>query len=257
MLGTFLMCVTCCIYCMFYLGYSWNWLCGCYLSCIWRNLFHLQLLLSQFHHLICVSWSLSWSFHAPWHAGGGLDMWCPLASSSNLTYFLTSKCFVVWKSNSVLCTIFSASVWYWHLSTMSLIHWSSWSVDLCSLCLMSLYILLMWFQYDLDTSRVSAMALKTSLGFFLFSSCLEIGRLFHHLKPSLPRKPMIVAYPSFSMLDTWRASVTWPFHSSNASCWSSTCQSNLGDWNMSCPEVIVLQIAYFERNCKIAYFDAE
>ena len=71
----------------------------------------------------------------------------------NLTHFLTSKCFVAWKSNSVLHTIFSASVWYWHLSTRSLMHWSNWSVDSCSPCLMSLYISLMWFQYEVDTSR--------------------------------------------------------------------------------------------------------
>ena len=83
----------------------------------------------------------------------GLNMWCPLSSSSDLTHFLTSKCFVAWKSNSVLHTIFSASVWYWHLSTRSLMHWSNWSVDSCSPCLMSLYISLMWFQYDIDTSR--------------------------------------------------------------------------------------------------------
>ena len=133
----------------------------------------------------------------------------------NLTHFLTSECFVAWKSNSVLHTVFSALVWYWHLSTISLIHLLRWSVDSCSPCLMSLYISLMWFQKDVDTSRVLAIA---SLGFFLFSSCLEIGRLFHHLKPSLPRKQMIVAYHiSLSMLDTSRASMIWPFHSSNAS----------------------------------------
>ena len=36
----------------------------------------------------------------------------------------------------------------------------------------------------------------------------------------------------------------WPFHSSNASCWSSMCQLNVGAWNMSCPVAIVLQIDY-------------
>ena len=103
----------------------------------------------------------------------------------------------------------------------------------------------------LDTSRVSVIALKTSLGFFLFSFCLEIGRLFHHLKPSLPRKPMIVAYHlSLSMLDASRARMTWPFHSSNASCWSSPCQSNLGGCYMSCPEAIVLQIDWMQGSWK-------
>ena len=60
--------------------------------------------------------------------------------------FLTSKCFIAWKSNSVLHTAFSASVWYWHLLTRSLICWSNWSVDSCSPCLMLLYISSMWFQ---------------------------------------------------------------------------------------------------------------
>ena len=54
--------------------------------------------------------------------------------------FLTSKCLVAWKSNSVLHTSFSASLVYWHLLTMFLMCWSNWSVDSCSLCLMSLYI---------------------------------------------------------------------------------------------------------------------
>ena len=67
--------------------------------------------------------------------------------------FLTSKCFVAWKRNSVLCTIFSSSVLYWHLSTRSLMHWSNCSVDSCSPCLISLYISSMWFQYEVDTSR--------------------------------------------------------------------------------------------------------
>ena len=54
---------------------------------------------------------------------------------------------------------------------------------------------------------------------------------------------MIVAYHlSLSMLDALKASMTWPYHSSNARCWSSTCHSNLGGVNMSCPEAIVLQI---------------
>ena len=39
----------------------------------------------------------------------------------DLTHFLTSKCLVTWKSNSVLHTNFSASVLYWHLSTRFLI----------------------------------------------------------------------------------------------------------------------------------------
>ena len=55
-----------------------------------------------------------------------------------------------------------------------------------------------------------------------------MGRLFHHLKSSLPRKPMIVAYNlSLSMLDSLRASMTWPFHFSNGSCWSSMCQTSV------------------------------
>ena len=71
-----------CIYCMSYLGSTLkNWLCGHCLSCVWTNWFHLQSLLWQFHHWICVSWSLSPSFHAPWHAGGGLETWHPLSSS--------------------------------------------------------------------------------------------------------------------------------------------------------------------------------
>ena len=80
----------------------------------------------------------------------------------SLTHFLTSKCFVAWRSNSVLHTIFSASVWYWNFSTRSLICWSNWSVDSCSPCLMSLYNSSMWFQYEVNTSRVLVIALKTS-----------------------------------------------------------------------------------------------
>ena len=36
--------------------------------------------------------------------------------------------------------------------------------------------------------------------------------------------------------------MTWPFYSSDTSCWSSMCQSNFGAWNISCPVAIVLQI---------------
>ena len=87
------------------------------------------------------------------------------------------------------------------------------------------------------------MALKTALGSFLSFSFLDMGSVFHCLKPSLPRKCTIVAYHlPFSMLDASMASVTWPFHSSNAICWPSMCQSNFGGWKISCPVAIVLQI---------------
>ena len=56
----------------------------------------------------------------------------------DLTHFSTSKCLVTWKSNSVLCTIFLASTWYWYLSSRSLMHLSNWSVFACSPCLMLL-----------------------------------------------------------------------------------------------------------------------
>ena len=117
------------------------------------------------------------------------------------------------------------------------------SVVSCSPCLMSLYISSMWFQYEVDTSRVSEMALNTASGFFWLSSSFEIGSVFHFLKPSLPRKPTIIANHNYLLMqDAQRAKVTWPFHSSNPCCWSSACQSNIGGWNMSCPVAIVLQI---------------
>ena len=75
-------------------------------------------------------------------------------------------------------------------------------LSLCSPCLMSLYISLMWFQYKVDTCRVSVMALNTALGFFWLSLSFEMGSVFHNLKPSLPRKPTIIAnHISLSMLD--------------------------------------------------------
>ena len=62
---------------------------------------------------------------------------------------------------------------------------------------MSLYISSMWFQYEVDTSSVSANALKTASGSFWTSSSFNIGNVFHHLKPSLPKYPMIVANQFF------------------------------------------------------------
>ena len=44
------------------------------------------------------------------------------------------------------------------------------------------------------------------------------------------------------MLDAHNANVIWPFHSSNASCWSSACQSNFGGWKTSCPPAMILEI---------------
>ena len=155
---------TCCICCMSYLGHPW--LCGHCLSWTWMSWSQLWLLLLQFHHWICVSWGLSLSSHTPWHVRGGLDMWCPLSSSLIWPIFWLQNVLLHDKGNSILCTIFSASVGYWHLSTRSLMHWSNWSVDLCSPCLMSLYISSMWFRYEIDTSSVSVIALKTSSGFF-------------------------------------------------------------------------------------------
>ena len=91
------------------------------------------------------------------------------------------------------------------------------------------------------------MALKTVSGFFLSSKSFEMGSVFHHLKPSLPRYPMIEANQISSLkLDAVRARVIWPFHSSNACCWSSECQSNFRGWNTSCPDVIVLWVDWFE-----------
>ena len=53
------------------------------------------------------------------------------------------------------------------------------------------------------------MALNTALGLFWLSSSLEMGSVFHHLKPALPRKPTIVAnHTSLLMLDAQRAKVT-------------------------------------------------
>ena len=68
-----------------------------------------------------------------------------------------------------------------------LILWSSWSVDSLSPCLMSLYISSIWFQYEVKTSRVSVMALKTFSGSFWASSSIDIGNVFQCLNPSLPR----------------------------------------------------------------------
>ena len=61
------------------------------------------------------------------------------------THFFTSKCLVAWNNNSVLCTSFSASM-YWHFLTRFFIHWSSLSINSSSPCLMSLYISSIWFQ---------------------------------------------------------------------------------------------------------------
>ena len=64
-----------------------------------------------------------------------------------------------------------------------------------------------------------------------------MGSVFHHLKPYVPRKPTIITnHNSLLMLDAWRAKVTWPFHSSNACCWSSACQSNIWwlEYELSC-----------------------
>ena len=102
------------------------------------------------------------------------------------THFFTLKCLVAWNKSSVLCTSFS-SVEYWHLLTRFLIHWSSWSVDSLSPCLMSLYISSIWLQYEVETSRVSVMALETFSGSFWASSSVDIGKVFNHLIPSLPR----------------------------------------------------------------------
>ena len=85
------------------------------------------------------------------------------------------------------------------------------------------------------------MALNTASGFFWASSSFEMGNVFHLLKPSLPKYPMMVAnHMSQLMLGDFNASIILPFHSSNASCWSSACQSNFGGWNKSCPVAIVL-----------------
>ena len=64
---------------MAYLGCLWACSHYRYLFCNW-NESHQCLLLWQLCHLTCVGWSLSWSFCAPWHAGGGLHMWHPLSS---------------------------------------------------------------------------------------------------------------------------------------------------------------------------------
>ena len=69
------------------------------------------------------------------------------------THVFTSKCFVAWKNNSVLGSSLFASVVYWHLLTRFLIRWFSWSVNSCSPCLMSMYILSMWFQYQVEISK--------------------------------------------------------------------------------------------------------
>ena len=84
MLSILLVGVTVHICCMAYLGCLWA--SSCYPFCNHyhfcnHNLFHWQPLLSWFYHLIYVSWSLWRSFHAPWHAGGGLCTWCPFFSS--------------------------------------------------------------------------------------------------------------------------------------------------------------------------------
>ena len=96
------------------------------------------------------------------------------------------------------------------------------------------------------TSRLQGcpmIALKTFSGSFWASSLMDIGSVFHHLKPSLPRYLMIIANQmSRLMLDACNARVIWPFHSSNASCWSSACQSNFGGWKISCPPAMILEI---------------
>ena len=90
---------------------------------------------------------------------------------------------------------------------------------------MLLYISSMWFQWDIETSRVLVKALNTSSGSFFLLLSFNMSKCCHCLKPSCPRKPMMLAYHfSLGMLDASNASVIWPFHSPNAVCWSSECQ---------------------------------
>ena len=101
---------------------------------------------------------------------------------------------------------------------------------------MSLYILSMWFQWDVETSRVLAKALNTSSGSFFLLSSFDMSKCCHCLKPSCPKKPMMLAYHlSLEMLNASSMSVIWPFHSPNAVCWSSECQSKFSGWKkLSC-----------------------
>ena len=162
----------------------------------------------------------------------------------NLTHFLTSKCFIAWNSNSVLHVPFSL------LQFGTGITWlSPWYIDQAGQLTHVHPVWCCCISHQYGSSKMLTLRAcqwrpwKLHQGFFLFSSCLEIRRLFHCLKPCLPRKPTIVAYHhSLSMLDASRANVIWPFHSSNASWWSSTCQSNVGGWNISCSVAIVVQI---------------
>ena len=128
------------------LGTLKSWLCGHCLSCIWRNLFHLWLLLLQFHCLICVSLSLSPSFHAPWNAGGGLDMWCPLSS---LSIWPTSWLRNVWLHEKATVSYIPFSLLRSGTGISRLCPWyvgQAGQLTSCSPCLMSLYISSMWFQ---------------------------------------------------------------------------------------------------------------
>ena len=169
-------------------------------------------------------------------------MWLLLVASFDRTHFFTSKCLVAWNKSSVLHTSFS-SFEYWHLSTRFLILWSSWSVDSLSPCLISGVDLVNVVPIGRRDTRVSTIALKTFSGSFWASSSVDISSVFHRLKPSLPRYPMMVANQmSWLILDAHNARLIWPFHSSKASCWSSVCQSNFGGWKTSCPPAMILEI---------------
>ena len=135
--------VTVHICCISYLGHPWPcshypFLCLKWISSMLAAMATPPLGLCRLKSFTVISYSLSCWRRAQYVTSSLLFF--------DQTHFLTSKCFVAWKSNSVLCTIFSSLVWCWHHLTMSFMHWSSWSVVSCSPCLMSLYISSMWFQ---------------------------------------------------------------------------------------------------------------
>ena len=85
-------------------------------------------------------------FDVPWCIEVELCMSLHLAVSLNIPISLLQN--VLLCGIATLCDVpwLSASVAYWHLSMIFFIHWSNWCVVSLLPCLMSLYILSIWFQ---------------------------------------------------------------------------------------------------------------
>ena len=220
---------------------SCPWPCSHYIFCNWNGS-HQHVLLWQLLGWTCVSWSLSPSSHAPWHAGGGLDMWHPLSSTSiGPTSWLQN---VSLHEKATLSYIpfsqlqFGTGIILPNLLCIALVGQLSLALTVWCHC----------------TSRQCGSSRRLTLLEYLQWPWIlpqDSFGLPHPLKWAmcsaiwnLPYLGNLQLWQTMSllMLDAQRARVTCPFYSSNACCWSSACQSNIGGWNISCPVTIVLQI---------------